>query len=68
MTEPNVKKAAAPREDAQVPAAPRVQLVTMKAKGVVTVPEDDERVANLVRMGMSLVEARAAVSQVSGMW
>lgn len=61
MTEPN-------EATDQAPTAPRVQLVTMKSKGVVTVPEDDERVANLVRMGMSLVEARAAVSQVSNMW
>lgn len=66
MSEPNVEEvvqAAAERE-----SRPRVQKVNMSAKGEVTVPEDDERVANLVRMGMTEVEARAAVTTVTRMW
>lgn len=46
---------------------PRVQKVNLSAKGVVEVPDNDERVAALIRMGMTLVEARAAVCAVNGM-
>jgi hypothetical protein len=41
-----------------------VQKVNLSAKGIVEVPDSDERVAALVRMGLTLVEARAAVSAV----
>lgn len=44
---------------------PKVQRVTLQSKGTVTVPGDDPRVANLVRMGLTEVEARAAVAAVN---
>lgn len=64
MSEPNAEEVV----EAARQRAPRVQKVTLSSKGEVTVPDDDERVANLVRMGMTLVEARAAVASVERMW
>lgn len=49
-------------EDATQPR--QVQRVNMSAKGEVVIPESDDRVANLIRMGLTEVEAREAVRAV----
>lgn len=48
--------------------SPQIQKVSLQSKGIVTVPDEDPRVASLVRMGLTEVEARSAVSAVAGMW
>lgn len=62
MTEPNAE--GTPADAPAAESRPRVQKVNLSAKGIVEVPDSDERVAALVRMGLTLVEARAAVSAV----
>ena len=70
MTEPNAEQVIKAAKRRRVTAGGEEQLeravqkVSMQAKQPVEVPEEDERVANLVRMGLSVVEARQLVAEV----
>lgn len=70
MTEPNAEQVIKAAKRRRVTAGGEdqleraVQKVSMQAKAPVEVPEEDERVANLVRMGLNVVEARRLVAEV----
>lgn len=62
MSEPDVEVAVSA---GKVREAPKIQRVTLQGKTAEPVEDGDERVANLVRMGLTEVEARAAIHDVS---
>jgi type III secretion system FlhB-like substrate exporter len=71
MSEPNAEqviRAARKRKvaaDGEPMLERPIQKVSLQGKIPVEVSEDDERVANLVRMGIGVVEARRLVAEVS---